>query len=320
MKQEVHIVKVTHLNHLAMMYKIIEQFMLMSAPYCGSDCSLWLRKVVTDRFVEMCNMMRQEEHIVKVINFNHLAMMYRVIKWFMLTSAPVLWIRLLIMAKKGREILYWWYPSVSIEVHIINKRNLWHPLEQENTCNLCECCAIIESYKQKCWEQTAEMSCFGKILQDKHVHPNLYDLSEFVPMQLYAYQVLPRAIRNVALNHHCQGTIVGTNIKDLKIKVIVTKPYTYRIWQHCSNNLFIGRTLMVSLIRRPLMDYLIRWTNMDSQVMYNHHLWNNNKLQSIKNLWYHIIRTQDSNQETLSCQVMCHQSQLPCKMYHWMEL
>ena len=55
--------------------------------------------------MEMFTNMQQEVHIVKVINFNNLAIMYNTIEWFMLLSAPVLWIRLLIVAKKGREIL-----------------------------------------------------------------------------------------------------------------------------------------------------------------------------------------------------------------------
>ena len=76
--------------------------------------------------VEMFNNMRQEVHIVKVVIFNNLAMMYKVMQWFILMPALILWIGLLIMAKKRREILYWWYPSVFKEVHsIINKRNLW---------------------------------------------------------------------------------------------------------------------------------------------------------------------------------------------------
>ena len=70
------------------------------------DASLWWA------IVGMFTNMQQEVYIVKVINFDNLAMMYKFIEWFMLLSAPVLWIGLLIMAKKGREILYWWYPSV----------------------------------------------------------------------------------------------------------------------------------------------------------------------------------------------------------------
>ena len=51
-------------------------------------------------------------------------MMYKITEWFMIMSAPVLWFGLFIMSVKGREILYWWYPSVSKEAHMIEKQEI----------------------------------------------------------------------------------------------------------------------------------------------------------------------------------------------------
>ena len=69
----------------------------------------------------------------------------------------------------------------------------------------------------------------------------------------YVYQYSQRSaiigLRNVALDHHCQGTIVGLNIKNLKIKMLVIKPCTCRIWHHHSHNRFIGRTLIDSYVK-----------------------------------------------------------------------
>ena len=108
-------------------FKIVETLILLQKcgnEYLDCDGNVLTHQFAADQCCGVFKIMRQEVCIVKVINFNNLAMMYKVIKWFMLMSAPVLWIRLLIMTKKGREILYWWYPSVSRAAYIINKRNL----------------------------------------------------------------------------------------------------------------------------------------------------------------------------------------------------
>ena len=65
--------------------------------------------------VELFNIMGQDVHIVQVINLSHLKMLYKIIEWYILISTPILWIGLMRMAKEKREILYWWYPSVSKE-------------------------------------------------------------------------------------------------------------------------------------------------------------------------------------------------------------
>ena len=114
-------------------YKCVAMDMLIVMVMCLLINSLQIN------IVEIFNIMIQEVHVVKVISFNHLAMMYKIIEWFMLMLAPVLWIGLFIMAKKGREILYWWYPVVSREVHIINKRNfdiIWNNKTQEICVNV----------------------------------------------------------------------------------------------------------------------------------------------------------------------------------------
>ena len=69
--------------------------------------------------VDVFTQIRKDVHIIKVINFTNLSMMYKIIKWFMVLSAPILWFGLLIMSIKGKKILYWWYPSV--KRHIIEK-------------------------------------------------------------------------------------------------------------------------------------------------------------------------------------------------------
>ena len=56
--------------------------------------------------VELFNNMRQDMYIICVINISHLKMFYKIIEWFILILAPILWIGLMIMAKKAREILF----------------------------------------------------------------------------------------------------------------------------------------------------------------------------------------------------------------------
>ena len=108
----------------------------------------------------------------------------------MVISAPVLCIRLLIMLVKGREILYWWYPSGSKEAHLIEKREIQRQMKQEHLRNIWNLCTTITSYKQKLHEKSEEMECWNKILWDKHMHPDKYDLSEFIPMPKGEYMLI----------------------------------------------------------------------------------------------------------------------------------
>ena len=48
----------------------------------------------------------------------------------------------------------------------------------------------IASYKQKLQEKSAEMEQWDKILCDKHMHPDVYNLSEFIPMPNGEYMLI----------------------------------------------------------------------------------------------------------------------------------
>ena len=47
--------------------------------------------------------MRQATNIGHVMNFNHIEILNKKIKWMMFVSAPILWIALFIMIVKGRD-------------------------------------------------------------------------------------------------------------------------------------------------------------------------------------------------------------------------
>ena len=134
--------------------------------------------------------MRQEVHIVQIINFSTFELLYKGIKWFVLLSAPILWIGLISMAKKGRKILYWWYLSVSREAFKTSKQTLCCCMENKSMCSCCEFWAVLENHKHKYWQEKAKMNQVEKILCNKHMHPNIYDLSEFKPMPDGKYMLI----------------------------------------------------------------------------------------------------------------------------------
>ena len=92
--------------------------------------------------------------------------------------------------QRKRDTIYWWYPSISKEAHIIEKQEIRRQLKQEHLRNIRNLCTTITNYKQKLCEKSEEMERWNKILQDKHMHPDKYNLGEFIPMPKGEYMLI----------------------------------------------------------------------------------------------------------------------------------
>ena len=82
--------------------------------------------------------------------------------------------------RKG--ILCWGFLCVNKEAFKTSKGTLCCCLENKNVCNCCKFQAVLENHKHRFQQEKAKMNHFKKILCDKHMPQELYDLSEFVLM------------------------------------------------------------------------------------------------------------------------------------------
>ena len=155
------------------------------------------------------------------MNFCYLGIFYKAIQWIVLILAPTLWIGLISMAVKGRGILYWWYPNVSLlESYQTNNQNLPYYLEMKHQRECHSLKYALEAQNCKLQKDSTEMNRLEKVLQDKHVHSKLYNLSEFVLVPDVKYMLISTQDKT-----HCQIDIHQVHLfQELNSGVDIKKP------------------------------------------------------------------------------------------------